>query len=83
MAPPKKAEARQTIRQPRFITMAWVQLEEGEEKLLEIINVNEIPSPDITPVKPTPVVEETKQSTPKGMNVDILAEAREKHNQDA
>jgi hypothetical protein len=33
-------------------------MEEGEQQQLQIVNVNEIPSPDTTPVNPTPIVEE-------------------------
>jgi len=58
MAPPKHEEASQTAKQPRFRTRAWVQLEEGEQQLPEVINVDEIPSPETTLVNPTPVVEE-------------------------
>jgi hypothetical protein len=32
-------------------------MEEGEQQLLEIVNVDEIASPDTTPVKPTPILE--------------------------
>jgi hypothetical protein len=71
MAPPKQAEASQSARQPRVRTRSQVQLEEGEQQPSEIVNVDEIPSPDTTPVNPTPVVEETQQPTPEGTNVDM------------
>jgi hypothetical protein len=35
-------------------------MEEGEKKLLEIVNVDEIPSLDTTPVNPTLIAEETQ-----------------------
>jgi hypothetical protein len=48
-------------------------LEEGEHQPPKIINVDEIPSPDTTPVNPTPMVEETQQPATKGMNVYMPA----------
>jgi hypothetical protein len=29
------------------------------------------PSPDMTPGSPTPIVEETQQTTPVGMDIDV------------
>jgi hypothetical protein len=49
---------------------------------LEIINVDEIPSPDTTPVNPTPILEETQQPAPEGTNIDISEELQEPQNQD-
>jgi hypothetical protein len=83
MAPPKQEEASQSARQPRVRTRSWVQLEEGEQQPPEIVNVDEIPSPDTTPVNPTPVVEETQQPTPEGTNIDRPTEVQEQQNQDA
>ena len=57
MEPPQQVEAGQSAKQPIVRTKSWVQLEEGEQQPLEIINVDEIPSPDTTPVNPTPVME--------------------------
>jgi hypothetical protein len=65
MAPPKQAEASQTARKPELEPGHEVQLEEGEQQPPEIVNVDEIPSPDTTPVNPTPIVEETQQPTPR------------------
>jgi hypothetical protein len=48
----------------------------------EIVNVDEIPSPDTTPVNPTPIVEETQQPTPEGMNIDRPTEVQEQQNQE-
>jgi hypothetical protein len=83
MAPPKQAESTQTARKPIVRTKAWVQLEGGEQQPPEIINVDEIPSPDTTPVNPTPMVEETQQPASEGMNIDISAEEQGQQNQDA
>jgi hypothetical protein len=80
MAPPKKVETSQSVRQPRVRTRSRVQLEEGEQQSLEIVNIDEIPSPDKTLVNPTPVVEETQQTTPEGMNIDRPSEVQEQQN---
>jgi hypothetical protein len=58
-------------------------VEEGEQQPPEIVNVNEIPSLDTTPVNPTPILEETKQPTSKGTNIDIPAKVWEPQNHDA
>jgi hypothetical protein len=59
-------------------------VEEGEQQPSEIINVDEIPSPDTTPVNPTPILEEIQQPTPRGhTSIDIPAEVQEQPNQDA
>jgi hypothetical protein len=34
-------------------------MQESEQQPPKVINVDEIPSPDTTPMNPTPVVEET------------------------
>jgi hypothetical protein len=83
MAPPKQAEASQSARPTRVKTRSWVQLEESEQQPSEIVNVDEIPSPDTTPVNPTPIVEETQQPAPEGMNIDRPTEVQEQQNQDA
>jgi hypothetical protein len=49
---------------------------------LEIVNVDENPSPNTKPVNPTPILEETQQPTPKGTNIDIPAEVHKPQNQD-
>jgi hypothetical protein len=71
MAPPKQEEPSQTARHSRVRTRAQVQSQESEQQPPEVVNVDEIPSPDTTPMNPTPVVEETQQPTPEGMNVDM------------
>jgi hypothetical protein len=43
----------------------------------KIVNIDEIPSPDTTPVNPTHVVEETQQPTAEDMNIDMSAETQE------
>jgi hypothetical protein len=60
MAPPNQAEESQSARPTKVKTRSWVQLEESEQQLPEIVNIDEIPSPNTTPVNPTPVVEETQ-----------------------
>jgi hypothetical protein len=36
--------------------------------------MEEISSPDTTPASPTPIVEETQQTTPMGMDIDTPKE---------
>jgi hypothetical protein len=57
-------------------------VEEGEQKPSEIVNVNEIPSPNTTPVNPTPILEETQHPTPEVTSIDIPVEVQESLNQD-
>jgi hypothetical protein len=73
MAPPKQAESTQTARHSIIQTRAHAQSQEGEQQQPEVVNVDEIASPDTTLVNPTLVVEETQQPTTKGMNVDMPA----------
>jgi hypothetical protein len=80
MAPPKKEETCHTIKHSRVRTKAPVQLEEGEQEPPEIVNIDEIPLLDTTPMNPILVVEETQQPTPEGMNVDMSTEEQEKQN---
>jgi hypothetical protein len=75
MAPPKQAESTQTARHSRVRTRAQVQSEEGKQQPPEIVNIDEIPSPDTTPINPTTVVEEIQQLAPEGINVDMMTEA--------
>jgi hypothetical protein len=82
MAPPKQAEASQTTRKTRVQTRSRGQAEEGEQQPPEIINVDEIPSPDTTPVNPTPILEEIQQPTPEGTSKEIPAEIQEPQNQE-
>jgi hypothetical protein len=82
MAPPKQEEASQTTRQPRVRTRSQVQLEEGEQNSLEIINIDEIPSPDTTPVNPTLVVEKSQQPTPEGTSIDTPTGEQGQQNHD-
>jgi hypothetical protein len=62
MAQPKQEELSQTTRKPRVRTREQTQSQsQGSEQkpsqLPEVINVDEIPSPDTTPGSPTIVVE--------------------------
>jgi hypothetical protein len=66
--PSKKKRARPT-RKTRVQTRSRGQVEEGEQQPSEIVNVDEIPSPETTPVNPTPIVEEIQQPTPEGMSI--------------
>jgi hypothetical protein len=81
MAPPKQAEASQTTRKTRVQTRSRGQAEEGEQQPSEIVNVDEIPSPDTTPVNPTPILEEIQQPTLEGTSQEIPVEVQEPQNQ--
>ena len=74
MVPPKQAEPGQTSKHSIVRTRAQVQLEESEQQLLEVVNVDEIPSPDTTPANPTPVVEETQHPALEGTMLDMIVE---------
>ena len=80
MAPPKQAELTQTTRHSRFRTRAQVQSQESEQQPPEVVNVDEIPSLDTTPVNPTPILEETQQTTPTSMDMDMPEEGQGRHN---
>jgi hypothetical protein len=58
-------------------------VEEGEQQPSEIVNIDEIPSPETTPVHSTPILEEIQQPAPEGMNTDIPTEVQEPQNQEA
>jgi hypothetical protein len=77
MAPPKQAEASQTARKTRVQTRLRGQVEEGEQQPPEIVNVDEIPSPEMIPIQPTPILEEIQQPTAEAMNVDMPVAAQE------
>jgi hypothetical protein len=84
MAPPKQEEPRKTARQPRVRTRAQTQSQGSEQQQPpEVINVDEIPSPDTTPGSPTLMVEETQQTTPVGMDIDRPEEGQGRQNEDA
>jgi hypothetical protein len=57
MEPPKQAELSQTAKKSRFRTRAQIQSQENEQQPPEVLNVDEIPSPDTTRGIPTPIVE--------------------------
>jgi hypothetical protein len=71
MEPSKQAEAIQTSRKTRVQTRSWGHVKEGEQQLPKIVNVDEIPSPETTPMHSTPIVEEIQQPTLEGMNKEI------------
>jgi hypothetical protein len=45
--------------------------------------VDEISSPNTTPGSPTPIVEETQQTTPIGMDIDTSKEGKGQQDEDA
>jgi hypothetical protein len=77
MAPPKQREPSQTARKPRVRTKAQSESHGDEQQPSlppEVVNVDEIPSPDATPVSPTCIETETQQTTHACMNNDMLEE---------
>jgi hypothetical protein len=80
MAPPKKFEAIQTTIKTRVHTRSRVHVEEGEQQPLEIVNVKKLPSLDIAPVNPIPILEETQHPKTEGTNIDIPEEIQEPQN---
>jgi hypothetical protein len=57
-------------------------MKEGEKQPLEIVNVDEIPSLDTTPVNPTPILEEIQHPTPKGTSKEIPTKVQEPQNRE-
>jgi len=51
--------------------------------LLEIVNVDEIPSLDTIPVNPTPILEEIPQPAREGTNIARPTKVQEPQNEDA
>jgi hypothetical protein len=49
----------------------------------EFINMEEIPSLDMTPGSPRSIVEETQQTTPMGMDIDVLEGGHGQKDEDA
>jgi hypothetical protein len=79
MAPPKQGEPIQRTRQPQVKTRAQTQSQESEQQPSpppEVINVDEIPSPDTTMGSPTHIEEETQQIAPTGMDIDMSEEGK-------
>jgi hypothetical protein len=66
MAPPKSVEPGQTARLTRVQTRSRGPLEENEQQQLEIVDIDEIPSPEIPPVNSTPILEEIQQPQARG-----------------
>jgi acetoin utilization deacetylase AcuC-like enzyme len=80
---PSKQKRARTARKTRVQTRSRGQAEEGEQQPSEIVNIDEIPSPETTPVHSTPILEEIQQPAPEGMNTDIPTEVQEPQNQEA
>jgi hypothetical protein len=83
MAPPKSVEPGQTTRPTRVQTRSRGPLEENEQQQPEIIDIDEIPSPEIPPVNSTPILEEIQQPQPEELKEDTQAEAQEPQNEEA
>jgi hypothetical protein len=45
--------------------------------------VDKISSPDMTPGSPTPIMEETQQTTPVGMDIDVPEGGQGQQDEDA
>jgi hypothetical protein len=83
MAPPKPAEAGQTTRPTRVQTRSRGPLEENEQQQPEIVDIDEIPSPEMIPVNSTPILEEIQQPQAEAMKEDMPAVAQEPQNEEA
>jgi hypothetical protein len=73
MAPPKPTDASQTARETRVQTWSQEQLEGDEKQQPEIIDINEIPSPEMIAVNPTLIVEDIQQPQTEAMIEDTPA----------
>jgi hypothetical protein len=80
MAPPNPAEASQTVRPTRVQTRSRGPLEENEQQQPEIVDINEISSPERISVNSTPILEEIQQPQAKAMKVDTPAAAQAPQN---
>jgi hypothetical protein len=67
MAPPKLAEPGQIARSTRVQTRSWGPLEENEQQQPEIVDIDEILSPEEIPVKSIPILEEILQPQTEAM----------------
>jgi hypothetical protein len=74
MAPPKLGASIQACRKPRSNLIAPQQPQGSKQQPpqpTKFINLDEISSPNMEPGSPTPVVEETQQTTTVGMDIDM------------
>jgi hypothetical protein len=83
MAPPKLAEPGQTARSTRVQTRSRGPLEENEQQQPEIVDIDEIPSPEEIPVDSTPILEEIQQPQAEAMEQDTPAVVQEPQNKEA
>jgi hypothetical protein len=82
MAPQKPEEVGQTTILMRVQTRSRGLLEENEQQQPEIIDIDEIPSPEILPVNPTPIMEEIQYPQVEAMKVDMSAAAQAPQNEE-
>jgi hypothetical protein len=82
MAPPKLAEPGQTARSTRVQTRSRGPLEENEQQPPEIVDIDEIPSPEEIPVESTPILEEIQQPQTEAMKEDTPAVVQEPQNKE-
>jgi hypothetical protein len=83
MAPPKPTEPGQTARPTRVQTRSRGPLEENEQQQPEIVDIDEIPSPEMIPVNSTPILEEIQQPQAEAMKEDTPAATQEPQNEEA
>jgi hypothetical protein len=75
MAQPKIGAMSQACKKPRSHHKAPQQPQGIEQELkqtVEFVNLDEIPSPNVEPVIPTLMVEETQPKTMVGMDIDMM-----------
>jgi hypothetical protein len=81
MAPPKLAEPSQTVRPTRVQTRSRGTREENDQQPPEIVDIDEIPSPEDIPVESTPIQEEIPQPQVETMKEDTPEAAQEPQNE--
>jgi hypothetical protein len=81
MTPPKLTEPSQIVRPTRVQTRSQGTREENEQRPLEIIDIDEIPSPEDVPVESTQIQEEILQPQEETMKEDTSVAAQELQNQ--
>jgi hypothetical protein len=82
MAPTKPAEEIQTVRPTMVQTRSRGPLKENEQQQPKIVNIDEIPSPKMIPIKSTSILEEIQQPQAEAMKVDTPAAVQAPQNEE-
>jgi hypothetical protein len=81
MAPSKFVEPGSTARSTRFQTRSQGLLEENKQQQSKIVDIDEIPSPEIPPVSSTSILEEIQWPQLEELKKDTHVEPREPLNE--